>query len=293
MGVPQVTIQLGPRGALMDRNVGKGFENAVQPGDMDITTCQNFAAPFGEDPKLVGEILSTSLGGIPLNFALYTVYRPATWTAGETYPVLTWGNGTCGQPELYGALLRYVASYGYVVVAANSRWADQGTPLPMLHALDFMAAANADPSSPYYRKLDMTKVGAMGHSRGAGATVTAGADARISDLIIFNLEDMAPKPYLAVSGDLDVTNFTASGMAMAIDASSEPAAYLYFHDAAGIGPLRGHLVVFTQPQRVAPATLAWWQMRLRKDATSRADFVGSSCGLCSMSTGFDYGEQGL
>ena len=81
-------------------------------------------------------------------------------------PVITWGNGTCAQPEGYGSLLRYIASYGYFIVAANSR--EVGTGGPLTKGLDFAQAANKDPSSPYYGHLDMTKVGVMGHSQGAG-----------------------------------------------------------------------------------------------------------------------------
>ena len=235
------TIQLGPYGAQMDMNVGKGFENTVQSGDMpgNESTCQFFVDVFMEDPNLGTKLLQTTTdSGVALDFSLYTVYRPVVWPSGPV-PVITWGNGTCAQPEGYGALLRYVASYGYVVVAANSRWVGSGTPAPMLHALDYAAAANADSTSPYYGKLDMTKVGAMGHSQGGQATATAASDSRISDVIIFNAVDSGvSKPYLTTSGDMDITNFTDTGMASAISAATVPAAWLYFHNPAGMGPLR-------------------------------------------------------
>jgi hypothetical protein len=289
-------IQLGPYGAQMDVNVGKGFENVIQSGDMlpaNAGTCQAFASFFGEDPKLTAQLLQTSQNGITIDFALYTVYRPANWKAGEKVPVITWGNGTCAQPEGYGALLRYVASYGYFVVAANSRFVGQGSPAPMLHAVDFAAAANMDSSSPYYGKLDMTKVGAMGHSQGGGATVSAASDGRVKDIIIFNSSDAASKPYLAVSGDLDLTRFTAATMATAINGASVPSAYLYYHNPAGMGQLRGHLVLMLSPDRVTGPTVAWWQMMFRNDSASRDMFVGSSCGLCGHSSDFDFGEHNL
>jgi hypothetical protein len=292
-----VVVQLGPYGATMDGNVGKGFENVVQSGDIlpaNAGTCMAFGDLFMEDPKLTAQLLNTSENGLTLDFALYTVYRPAVWKAGETYPVITWGNGTCAQPEGYGALLRYVASYGYVVVAANSRWVGQGTPQPMLHALDFAAAANSDPTSPYYQKLDMTKVGAMGHSQGGQATVTAASDPRIQDVIIFNSNDSGiPKPYLAISGDMDITGFTPMSMATDIAASTVPAAWLYFHNPVGIGPLRGHLVLMLSPDRVDALTVAWWDMMFHADATAKTWFEGSSCMLCNMTSNLEFGEQGL
>src|SRR5580700_4315919 len=129
-----IMIPLGPSGAVMDPNVGTGFENAVQAGDMlpaNASMCQSFAALFNQSASLTTDLLNTNQNGVDLNFALYTVYRPATWPKGPI-PVITWGNGTCAQPEGYGALLRYVASYGYFVIAANSRWVSSGTPAPMI-----------------------------------------------------------------------------------------------------------------------------------------------------------------
>ena len=114
------TLQLGPYGAQMDVNVGTGFKNAIQSGDMpgQESTCQSFVNLFGEDPKLGMKLLQTTTNGVTIDFSLYSVYRPAVWPEGKV-PVITWGNGTCAQPEGYGALLRYVASFGYFVVAAE------------------------------------------------------------------------------------------------------------------------------------------------------------------------------
>ena len=122
----------------------------------------------------------------------------------------------------------------------------------MLHALDFAAAANQDKTSPFYGKLDMTKVGAMGHSQGAMATASAARDPRVLDIILFNGGDTSSKPYLAVSGDTDLTFYTPSAMASAIGASTVPAAWLYFHQIDVIGKsFSGHLTLQTQPERVA------------------------------------------
>ncbi|HZT53877.1 MAG TPA: hypothetical protein VE995_05810, partial [Gaiellaceae bacterium] len=171
------TIQLGPYGAQADPNVGKGFENTVSandpPNDPNQTVCSLFVASFNEDQNLSNELLQTSMNGITIDFSLYSAYRPAIWPS-TPVPVISWANGTCAQPEGYGALLRYVASYGYFVIAANSRWVGSGT--EQLHALDYAAAANKDPSSPYYGKLDLTKIGIMGHSQGGMSTVAASSD---------------------------------------------------------------------------------------------------------------------
>jgi hypothetical protein len=191
--------------------------------------------------------------------------------------------------------LHYVASYGYFVVAANSRSVGSGTPQPMLHALDYAAAANMDKSSPYYGKLDMSMVGAMGHSQGGAATVTASADSRIKDIIIFNAAQSASKPFLAISGQMDITGFTAMTMATAVNGATVPGAYLFYDNPAGMGYLRGHLVLMLSPERVDGPTKDWWEMVFRNDTTAKAQFAGSSCGLCSSmsSSTFQFGANSL
>jgi dienelactone hydrolase len=185
-----------------------------------------------------------------------------------------------------------VASYGYFVVAANSRWVGAGTPAPMLHALDYAAAANMDSTSPYYQKLDMTKVGAMGHSQGGSATATAASDSRVKDVIIFNAVDSGvAKPYLSASADMDITGFTAASMATAIDAAAQPAAYLYWHNPVGMGSLRGHLVIMLSPERAIGPTVAWWQMMFRNDSASHDMLVGANCGFCNHSSDYNYGAN--
>jgi hypothetical protein len=294
-----VTLTLGPYGAQMDPNVGTGFENAIQSGDGPDSgaVCEAFADIFKQSASLTAQLLNTTQDGISLNFAIYTVYRPATWPSGPV-PVLTWGNGTCAQPEGYGALLRYIASYGFFVVAANSREVGSGSPPPMLRALDYAAAANADSTSPYYQKLDLTRVGAMGHSQGGMATVTAATDPRVLDAIIFNAEDSCTKPFLAISGAEDITGFTPSGMASAVASAPAPGAWIYYYDPIGTGPggsgnLDGHLVLMTEPNRVAPPAADWWQMVFQNSTTATSEFVGSTCGLCDDAGDNQFGEVGL
>jgi Chlorophyllase enzyme len=296
------TIQLGPYGAILDPNVGKGFENTVQTSDMGTqpsSQCQTFANLFMENANLTTLLLTTTMNGVTTDFALYSVYRPAVWPD-KPVPVITWGNGTCAQPEGYGALLRYVASYGYFVVAANDRQvgtADTtgtGSTQPMLRALDYAAAANMDSTSPYYQKLDMTKVGAMGHSQGGAATVTAASDSRIKDIIIFNASDSASKPFLAISGDMDITGFSVAGMTMAVNSATVPGAFLFYHNPTGASgdSLKGHLVLMLTPERVTTPTVAWWEWLFRADAASKAQFLpASTCGLCTHSSDYVFGAN--
>jgi hypothetical protein len=300
---PGTHLTLGQYGAMMDVNVGAGFEN-VDP--MDDTKCvgdattPGFLNLFKEDPAQTAQIADTGPQpcnatapntGDCLDYKLYSVYRPAIWPSGKI-PVLSWGNGTCAQPEGYGGLLRYIASHGFFVVASNSR--EVLTGVEQLHALDYVASANGDPKSPYYGHLDLSKVGVMGHSQGSASTIAAAKDSRVTAAILFNAGDTAVKPYLAISGDKDVTNYTAQIMATAI-AAAPKAGYLYYHNPAGTAadPFPGHLVLMLTPDRVADAAVGFWQLILNNDAKAHDLFIGASCGLCGHSADYDYGENGL
>ncbi|MET0340268.1 MAG: hypothetical protein ABW252_04670 [Polyangiales bacterium] len=279
------TIELGKYGAVMDKNVGTGFANTVSPLDTEAS-CRSFSALFGGSSG-DSEQLNT-LGDLKLN--LYTVYRPANWVEGEKYPVVTWGNGTCAQPEGYGALLRYVASQGFVVVAANSRYV--GTGEAQRKGIDFLTRANGDASSPYYGRLDLTRVGAMGHSQGSAGTIAASSDARIKTVVLFNGGTSARKPFLAISGDRDIGNPTATTYRNAVN-NAPKAAFLFYHKVPQRGSGDGHLTLMTQPERVAPATAEWLKLVLNDDASAKAWFVGASCELCGKSDDFEYGQRGL
>jgi hypothetical protein len=282
--VKATEFAFGPYGASMEYNVGKGFEVPKNPSE---DNCAAVASSFGEPAdvtKITADLKDSDL-------TLYTVYRPACMNEGEKYPVITWGNGTCGQSESYGPLLRYVASYGYVVFSSNSRYT--GGNGAMTKALDFAAAANKDSTSVYYNRLDMTKIGAMGHSQGGMATVTAANDARVSSVIIWNAATSASKPFLSVSGDTDITGFTPASMARDINASAQPSAWLYYHKVPKTGSVSGHLTLMIQPERVVEPARAWWDYMLKGDTKARDYFIGTSCGLCGKKDDFEFGEKGL
>lgn len=279
------TIELGKYGASMDRNVGKGFENTVSPADTDAG-CRAFTRLFGGDPSDSDQLLA--LGDLSLK--LYTVYRPSNWVEGEKYPVVTWGNGTCAQPEGYGALLRYVASQGFVVIAPNSRYVGSGE--AQRKAIDYLTRANQDSASPYYGRVDLTRVAAMGHSQGSGATIAAAADPRIKAVVLFNGGTSARKPFLAISGDRDLGNPTVMQYRNAVNAAPK-GAFLFFHKIPQRGSGDGHLTLITQPERVTAPTAAFLKYVLAEDASYKSWFIGASCELCGKTTDFDFGQRGL
>jgi hypothetical protein len=228
-----------------------------------------------------------------VDFSLYTIFRPACMREGETYPVITWANGTCGEILGYAPLLGGIASYGYVVIASNSTWTGTApTNMVQARALDYAAALNADPESELYGKLDLDHIGAMGHSQGASATGNVDGDPRVKSVIFWNSGASSEKPFLNVSGDRDVNMKTLESIESATNAATQPGAWVFFHQVLETGgSSTGHLVLMMQPERVIDLTLAWWDWQLKDDATAKEMFVGDSCGLCSLPDEFDYGAN--
>jgi Chlorophyllase enzyme len=279
-------LAFGPYGAYIEWNEGKDFANT--PSILE-GSCSIAAGFFNEPDAVTEEVLK--LNGAELS--LYTIFRPACMRPGERYPVITWGNGTCGKTESYGALLSAVASHGFVVVASNSRYTGAGRK-EMLRALDLAKAIDSDPKHVLYQHLDLEHVGAMGHSQGATATDEAAADPRVDAVILWNGPGKTSKPFLAVSAEQDVFTSTPASMKSAVDGAAQPGAWLYHHQILQTGgSATGHLVLMQQPERVTELAVDWWKYWLKGDATARAQFVGASCGLCAEKTAYEYGAHAL
>lgn len=275
-------LELGPYGASMDYNTGKNFAYPVAGGDVNDLICGLLSN---------GQTSMQPSGAQAVDYSVFSVYRPGQFKEGEKLPIIIWGNGTCAWPEAYGALLRYVASHGFFIVAPNSRWVGDGR--AMKKALEFALAANGDRNSPYYNKLDTTKVGAMGHSQGAGGTAALASDARVKAVILWNGGGSATKPFLAITGDGDIGNPTPATMRRALDSARVPGAFLLYHMILQKSDAPGHLTLVTQPARVVEPAVAWWKYILNGDAASREYFVGSDCKLCNVNAEFEFGQKGL
>jgi hypothetical protein len=101
--------------------------------------------------------------------AFHLWYPTNLGNGGYLHPVLTWGNGTNANPTQYADTLDHLASWGFVVIASDS--GTQGLGDLMLAGANYMIAKNSDPGSIFYQKLATDKVGAFGHSQGAGGTL--------------------------------------------------------------------------------------------------------------------------
>lgn len=110
-------------------------------------------------------------------------------TIGDTpHPLVIFGHGRYGPhagsgfPNNYlhaAYLMNQLASWGYIVVSVNFDVVNSlGNGLSergelFLKAIDFMLAQNNDPKSKFFHKIDATKIGIIGHSRGGGGATSA------------------------------------------------------------------------------------------------------------------------
>jgi hypothetical protein len=284
-----VTLQGGPYGGQVLWNQGANTNYVNQVNSAEPICIPTGIETFAQPASVNAQIENTR----GVDYSLYTIFKPACMKDGEKYPVITWANGTCGETIGYSGLLATVASYGFVVIASNSTWtATSPTDTVQLTALDYAKSLNEDMSSVFYQKLDMDKIGAMGHSQGAQATGNASSDSRIKAVLFWNSGTTNNKPFLDVSGDQDIGSNTPSSMASGVNGATQPGAWVYYHQVLDTGGNNtGHLVLMEQPDRVWKLAVSWWQYILNGDANAKTMFIGSSCGLCSSMDQYEYGHN--
>jgi hypothetical protein len=106
----------------------------------------------------------------PSGQALFQLFLPeGTSASDQPWPLVTWGNGTLAQPHQYPGVLHQLASWGMAVVASMSKRTGKGH--EMAAGIEHLQRAQADPASPLFGRLDPGRIGAAGHSQGAGGTV--------------------------------------------------------------------------------------------------------------------------
>src|SRR5450631_1191684 len=218
-------------------------------------------------------------GGAPVAF---TMFRPKDLSQGGLcHPVVTWGNGTNSNPSLYKMLLNQLASHGFVVIASNSPNVSQGSPPPMVAGVTWVLQQNDDPTSELYQKIDTTHVGATGHSQGAFATTTAGADSHITTIAPLcgaSAQRNLHGPAWLFCGGMDTT-VPCSTVQSSFNAITNVPIML----ADYLSVDHGSWITFrgTTPGPVEAAVTAWMRVQLMGDTALRSWFYGPSCKLCT------------
>ncbi len=114
------------------------------------------------------------------------VYYPATSEGanapvlqGSKYPSVSFGHGFTLNPNLYVALYRHLASWGYIVIAPSTEtgFAPNHTnfALDLAFVLKDMKRRNGLSTDLFFGVVDTNVTGVFGHSMGGGCSVLAGS----------------------------------------------------------------------------------------------------------------------
>jgi hypothetical protein len=220
----------------------------------------------------------TDVGGA----VIYHLYYPTHLGAGDLrHPIITWGNGTHALPSNYWGLLNHLASWGFVVVASTDL--TTGTGAAILAAANYIVQQDSDPGSIFYQKLDTARVGAIGHSQGAGGVVNATNHS--SGLIKTTVPIALPDQIWVSTGDaFDVQRLTVPvlflGGANDIFIASPATLTGYYNQvpgAAAVAVLKGagHNTIQQTGGGFLGYINAWMMYLLRNDNTARGAFVGA------------------
>ena len=203
-----------------------------------------------------------------------TVVRPvALGTLGcTTHPAILWNNGARSKLDRYLPLLNHLASHGFIVAAAEGNAGNAG---PMLQGLDYVTAENTRAGSPLRGKVDLTNVGATGHSFGGGAAIDAGADPRVDAIApIYPLATTSGSrvrgPALFIAGQNDPTIVPIVVRTPYNQATQVPAIFAEQRgaDHYGFPALHGTIT-------------SWFRLHLMHDEQARGLYFGPDCAHCT------------
>ncbi len=203
------------------------------------------------------------------------IFRPAAdryGAGGVRHPLIVWGNGHTNTVNIWQSFLARVASYGFVVVAPEQT---EVTAEHMNQAIDYVLSLASDPGSEDCGKIDTTKIGSTGYSRGGGGAISVGSNPRITSTFFFasngNVNNLKA-PWGVIGGDMDTT-FNWTAISSAVNGSTQPA---FGAALAGIDHNR-----VAGSAKAQEAYIGWMRWRFMGDEAGHDLFVGDGCQICS------------
>ena len=236
---------------------------------------------------------------------VHTVFVPqdlSKFDETNPLPILVWGNGACSNsPFEHYLFLNEIASHGFIVLATGyipmtDDWykGPMSTTEQQIESMDWAEKQNADPQSPYYKKLDLKNIAVAGMSCGGLQTLFNCADPRIKTLMICNsglfnqqnagqavggmpmpskdkLNEIHTSIIYILGGETDIAY--GNGMDDFHRISHVPACATNF-------PV-GHGGTYREPHggEFTVVALAWLQWQLKGDQQAAKMFVGKDCDL--------------
>lgn len=120
-------------------------------------------------------------------FKKYVVYYPSELeTSDRQYPVIVVCNGSGTPISKYPAVPKHYASWGFIVIGTEEEnaWNGFGAEMSVRHLerLHSVKQVQADQPNPFYQKVDLDRVGIVGHSQGGVGVLNAVTAQRHKDL---------------------------------------------------------------------------------------------------------------
>ena len=231
----------------------------------------------------------------------HTIFRPADLSPfgkKNKLPIIAWGNGACANsPWEHVNFLSEVASHGFLVIAigpmpvAGERGSGSSTSSQLIDAIDWAIARNSDKTSPYYNRIDTTKIAVSGMSCGGLQTLEVAPDERITTAVICNsgilgdgggmpgmppltkdhLEKLHTPTLYILGGETDIAYENGMNDFERINHVPVFAANLDV----------GHGGTYARPHggEFAKVALGWFNWQLKGDEESARLFTGDPCGL--------------
>jgi hypothetical protein len=232
----------------------------------------------------------------------HTVLRPADLTPfGNTnkLPIIAWGNGACANsPWEHINFLSEVASYGFLVVAIGpmpqegERGRGSSKSTMLTEAIDWAIAQNSDKASPYYNKIDITKIAVSGMSCGGLQTLETAPDPRVTTAVIYN-SGILPNPGAGMGGMPNLTKdhllklhtptlYVLGGETDIAYANGMDDYSRINHVPVFVANMNvGHGGTYSQPHggEFSRVATAWYQWQLKGDTKAGSMFTGNPPGL--------------
>lgn len=232
----------------------------------------------------------------------HTIFRPedlSPFGAKEKLPIIAWGNGACANsPWEHVNFLSEVASHGFLVIAIGpmpkegERGRGSSKSSQLIDAINWAIAQNGDKASPYYNKIDVTKIAVSGMSCGGLQTLETAPDPRVTTAVICN-SGLFVNPSTAMGG---MPNLPKSQLAKL----HTPTLYILGGEtdiaySNGMDDFKtinhvpvfvanmdvGHGGTYAQPHggEFAKVATAWYQWQLKGDKEAGKMFSGNPPGL--------------
>lgn len=245
----------------------------------------------------------------------HTVFRPqdlSVFKGKNKLPIIAWGNGACANsPWEHINFLSEVSSYGFLVVAIGPMPAEgekgsgKSTSSQLTDALDWAIAQNKDRKSPYYKKLDVSRIAVSGMSCGGLQTLEVASDPRVSTVVVCNSGIFTtPGNGRSAMPNLTKANLTKLHTpTLYLLGGEKDIAYSNgmddYHRINHVPVFManmdvGHAGTYSQPHggEFAKVATAWYQWQLKGDQQAGKLFTGEPAGL-SQNSQWRYEKKNL